>query len=288
MIPKRIRTTDALGDALAEKHLLAEEIARTNAGAKKASSVKFPKKCPENVKKLVKFYIFEKYKRVAPKAYKHIREAYELYTEYYDRSSVRWLLEALILGGCSDTKAADLCGLDKPAVSYYKEFYFNLAGKNKDKLRAKSVAMASNYVDADRERWGYKAEVMVNGLDWFIRTRILRKPTAEDRKITDRLIRDRIELAKLDASLMLGNPTNYKYQEFLDMVDRVGTTYNHVQKDVQQENRPGLEHSEELNNMVNSRILEALVATGKDPEKGMKVSAFSEEKQAEEKLLQRG
>lgn len=287
MAEGRHRTVNVLGDLLAANHLWADSLAGENKNVKTVSKMKFPKKTPEDIKKLAIYYRFEKDSRfLKSKVSRYIREAHDAYMIDRDRYSPRWVLEALILGGCDNKGAGKHCGMSPQAVSYYKRFYFNLAGDNRQQLIVRCNTMAGSFGEGDDIRWGYKLGVLINGLDWFIRFYITNEDTPEDRKKAKELRERRFERSRLDASLLISNEDNYKRPQFVEMLQAVGGTYSYIQKDRELElksSEGGGGTTDIFSDLIAAGIAKAQEDEGVNP-KDIKVSSFEEGIPAEEKL----
>ena len=288
MVHVRSGVVDELGDRLAAKHLLADSIAGDNANVIKANKLKFPKGLAADIKKLVKFYKFVRFDKKPNKAFSAIKRAFSLYTSYNDRSSIKWVMEALILGGLSDKMVASLSGIDKDVIACYKNYYFDLSGGNKQTLILKSNTMRSSYTADDISSWGYKRGVIINGVDWFIRVYIECDPTEEDEVLRNKLIINNVNNARSDVSHMIGNIDNYRSDitNFSEMVQTVGATYSHIQKDAAQvakSSGAGGSGSVEVANCILQGIAQAFSKNEVDPN-DTKESAFDNEKPAEEEL----
>ena len=286
MAEGRHRTVNALGDLLAANHLWAESIAGENKNVKTASKMKFPKGTPEDIKKLAVYYKFEKNSRfLKSKVSGYIREAHDTYMVHKDKFSPRWVLEALILGGCNNKEAGKHCGMSPQAVSYYKKFYFNLAGDNRQQLVVRCNMMSGSFGEGDDIIWGYKLGVLINGLDWFIRFYITYEDTADDRKKAKELRERRFERSRLDASLLMSNERNYKRPQFVEMLQAIGGTYSYIQKDKEFEFRSsgGGNTTDIFADILVAKIDQANKDEGVDP-RNIKVSSFDEDIPAEEKL----
>ena len=225
--------TDPLGDRLALLSLEAEALADVNIKVTTPSKCKFPKGTDKEVKKMALYYRFHRSSRRVPTDFDAYREDEHLYVYGGgDKDSVRWAVEALMLGGSDDAGIEGLCGVSKRAVALYRKFYFDIASPgNRQLLELRCSSMMSRYDDRSTSRWGYKIEVLVHGTDYFIRNRLKLSPTDDDKERNKVLVERRIDLARLDASLLSGNMANYGNERFLEMQERTGATYKYVQND---------------------------------------------------------
>lgn len=281
--------TDSLGDRLASVFRDAKTISCENTGVKREKDIKFPKGTSELVKKVAKFYVLHQGRIKVPKAYEIIKSADRLYTDP-NPASVRWQVEALLLGGCPMPRIAQLCGLKNGNVpKMYRDVFFNIEDKGalaelKSVCALRSKTCTDN--ETDTNNWGHKIEVLFGGLERFIRCRIDLAPTEEDVKFLNGLKRNRIVLAGLDASLLAGNPNNYKKPHLLEFMGRMGADYRSVQADRTHSLREsvagrgvaslGLEE-------FNDRICKIMEKHNMTADKFL-VSVFEEERPAEETL----
>ena len=276
---------DALGDNLAAGHLLADAVVGDNEGVTQVSRLKFPKGVSNDIKKLVKFYKFERFKTRVTPAYRAMKEAYDLYTSYADRSAPKWIAEALLLGGVEYSEISERCGISEEAVALYRKFYFDVSREeNVRQLRVRCAGKADYADDVELSNWGFKLEVMLNGSEWFIRTRLDMCPTAKDRKILRKMIRDRYDTISAEISLMARNRKNFRDPSFLAQAETVGATMSHIQKDEDRELRqkqgssdPGA--ADELLKKIGAIYVEERINPADTRE-----SSFDEEKPAEEAL----
>jgi len=280
----KARKKDVLGDRLIAGCLEADAIYGDNIDVVKASKLKFPKGTSEDIKKLVRYFKFERLKFKPSKSYLDIAEAWDLYNSYPDKGSPRWLVEALLLGGCSNRATANYCGLRTKTIYYYKRFFFDIeAPGNRKQLAVKADAMANHYKSTDVDNWGLKLEVLANGLDWFIRTRVEKCPTKEDVKKMKSLLSKRVHLARMQTSLLISNIDNYKRLDFVNMTETLGVTYSHIQKDIAQEAKTGGAVEGGTADVMIAAVKMAMCSAGVDPT-DTKISVFDEDQAAEELL----
>ena len=258
--------TNILGDRLAGASIWADQIVGDNPNAKSAAKMKFPKKVPEDIKKLAKFYKFYKHDRRPPVAYAYMKMAWDIYASYRDNSSPKWMIEALILGDCSSKAIARYTGIHERAVSFYRKFYFDIKTiGNRQQLVIKSCSMFLDMVEGSESEWGYKVEVMVNGVDWFVSVRINKTPSPADIVKRDELVAQRMGEARLDTSALMGNEANYRRQSFLDKINATGATYKHVQADVAQNSKRGSGAGDLVGEELSDLMLETMQEVGVNP-----------------------
>lgn len=224
---------DAVEDALATKHILADRLAADNASVTAVKKLKYPKGTPEGVKKLTRFYRFERAKIRPARQYADMDMAYELYIDN-SPSSLRWVVEALLMGGDAVADVAEDLGLPEKVIELYESNYFHISDALLlSRLRAVVVTRNTSLSEGEVDRWTHKLECLALGLDAYKRVHRIagRSPTKDDLDALRMLSEQELGKSRNKAIALAANPNSYKQHHLVEMLNSLGATYKHVQTD---------------------------------------------------------